>query len=1183
MLLRLLQPAYAAVVATSLYVAVCPVVLAQVPHPGLRSDSLRISSSDSVLSTSSRYIHRGTISVIVDGFGTLSDSSDYTVDAVRGRITLSSAFRTRLEAVPAGATAVIRYRTLPIVLQDSYHAPAAERITSAGRPFVAPTPRPPVETNEWFGRGLQRSGMIVRGLSVGTNRDASLTSGLRLQLSGSLSEDVNVVAALTDENSPLQPEGTTQTLREVDRVFIDISGRSYALTLGDFVYARDRKQGGAFGALSRKFQGAQAIVRDWTSPVPDLRATVGVVGASARGKFHTLRFQGTEGNQGPFRLTGKNGEPRVIVIAGSERVTINGEPMVRGEVQDYVIDYASGEVLFTSRRPITSASRIVVDFEYADRQYARNAIGASLDAVWRDSTIILTSGVLQEADDPDAPLDLGLTDELRAMLRMSGADRFKASLSSARDVGIDTATGRGVGQYRRVDTLIAGRMYAIYRYAPGDPSALYAITFSPVERMPSDSAGYVRVSAGEYRFAGVGAGSYLPLQFIPIPQLQRTAHVSVQARPMTGVAIMADLAGSVFDRNRLSSLDDQNNAGHAGQLALDLSSGQLTPGGIDVGRFTLSLSHRAVSSTFVAPDRIDAAEYERQWDLPGTRAVDERRTEARVGYVPRPWIRSEAFTGTVTRTGEVSSVRSGGSMILQDSAGARLGAEIERVSRDLATTSTHSFWTRHGVSGELPLGSWRPGIRFTTEDRADRFVPADSLLDGSFRAVEWAPWVTWQPNQMFSGRAEVQVRAEDSSFAGARRHAFNAFTQSYSAEAQPWESVHSSLALNVRQTTFTEEFRRRGNGDATTLLVRSHTRAATMRREVEGDLLYEFSNQRSSRLERVFVRVARGTGNYRYLGDTNGNGISDEGEYELVRFDGDFVALLLPGEALVPVNDVKASARIRWNGARAAGAERPAWLRALSTETLVRVEERSSDSRSANVYGLRWKTFLSGATTLSGQQVVTQDVHLFEGDPAFSARARVTERRALTQLVTSPERSYGNERSLRVRTRLSSELGQQTDVWVRRDRMLSDGVNPRERDITAVGGTYDMTMRLDRRLEAGWSIGLGSNIDRRGDREVEATTNEQAVRLTFGMPLTGQVRAELRREEATLASSTGIIPAVVPFELTDGRAVGRSWLWRLSGDAQLTSLIQMSIEYFGRQEGTSPVVHTARVEARAVF
>jgi hypothetical protein len=64
-----------------------------------------------------------------------------------------------------------------------------------------------------YSSNLQRSGSIVRGFEIGNNRDLTLNSGLNLQLSGQITPNVELIAALTDESTPLQPEGNTQTLR----------------------------------------------------------------------------------------------------------------------------------------------------------------------------------------------------------------------------------------------------------------------------------------------------------------------------------------------------------------------------------------------------------------------------------------------------------------------------------------------------------------------------------------------------------------------------------------------------------------------------------------------------------------------------------------------------------------------------------------------------------------------------------------------------------------------------------------------------------------------------------------------------------------------------------------------------------------------------------------------------------
>jgi len=66
--------------------------------------------------------------------------------------------------------------------------------------------------------------------------------------------------------------------------------------------------------------------------------------------------------QGPYRLNGINNERAIRIIAGSEKIYLDGVQLKRGENNDYIIDYSNAEITFTPRRIITSVSRISVDF-----------------------------------------------------------------------------------------------------------------------------------------------------------------------------------------------------------------------------------------------------------------------------------------------------------------------------------------------------------------------------------------------------------------------------------------------------------------------------------------------------------------------------------------------------------------------------------------------------------------------------------------------------------------------------------------------------------------------------------------------------------------------------------------------------------------------------------------------------
>ncbi|MBI3578365.1 MAG: hypothetical protein HY089_03020, partial [Ignavibacteriales bacterium] len=180
---------------------------------------------------------------------------------------------------------------------------------------IISTPSTKFFVDDLFGPGLQKSGSIVRGFTVGSNRDLSVNSGFRMQLSGKLSQEMDIVAALTDENSPIQPEGTTQTLREVDKVFIELNSAKYNATLGDFNFDITSQQGGEFGRLSRKLQGAKGALRFNNFTDADASGSVGFIAATARGKITTNQFQGIEGNQVPYRLSSREGNQRLIIIA----------------------------------------------------------------------------------------------------------------------------------------------------------------------------------------------------------------------------------------------------------------------------------------------------------------------------------------------------------------------------------------------------------------------------------------------------------------------------------------------------------------------------------------------------------------------------------------------------------------------------------------------------------------------------------------------------------------------------------------------------------------------------------------------------------------------------------------------------------------------------------------------------
>ncbi|MGO1584800.1 MAG: hypothetical protein ACTHXJ_02345, partial [Mesonia sp.] len=77
--------------------------------------------------------------------------------------------------------------------------------------------------------GLTTSGSISRGITMGTNQNAVLDSELDLQITGKISDNVNLRASLQDSNIPIQQSGYSQNLNEFDQIFIELYGKNWSI------------------------------------------------------------------------------------------------------------------------------------------------------------------------------------------------------------------------------------------------------------------------------------------------------------------------------------------------------------------------------------------------------------------------------------------------------------------------------------------------------------------------------------------------------------------------------------------------------------------------------------------------------------------------------------------------------------------------------------------------------------------------------------------------------------------------------------------------------------------------------------------------------------------------------------------------------------------------------------------
>ncbi|WP_459210073.1 hypothetical protein [Aquimarina rhabdastrellae] len=448
--------------------------------------------------------------------------------------------------------------------------------------------------------GLTTSGSISRGITVGTNQNSVLNSELDLQISGKISDKVSLRASIQDANVPVQQSGYSQNLDEFDQVFIELYSDNWNIRAGDVQLQNTTS---FFNRFTKKVQGISIGAQ---LQHPDSSTDLFAAGALVRGVFARSQFNGQEGNQGPYKLTGPNGELFILIISGSERVYVNGLLLERGENKDYTIDYNAGEVTFNATYPITSAMRISIEYQTTDRNYTR--IVAYGGGNYKSDHLKIGAFVYSESDSKNQPLQQSLNDTQKEILANAGDDPNQMVSPSA----ISDTFGENKTLYRK--EIIDGNEVFVFSTNPDDE--LFNVRFSLVGDNQGDYIiDNVNTINRIYRYVapidGIPQGNYAPIIRLFAPVLLQTAVVQGAYIPSEKTAIDFEIAGSKNDLNLFSNLNDNDNDGIAAKAKVNQrifsidSSWSLNA----YGSFTL------LQERFRSIERIYNVEFNRDWNL----------------------------------------------------------------------------------------------------------------------------------------------------------------------------------------------------------------------------------------------------------------------------------------------------------------------------------------------------------------------------------------------------------------------------------------------------------------------------------------------------------------------------------------------------------------------------------------
>ncbi|HTM92432.1 MAG TPA: hypothetical protein VL095_08440, partial [Flavisolibacter sp.] len=460
---------------------------------------------------------------------------------------------------------------------------------------------------------IQANGSLGRELSFGNNQDAVVNSNFQLQLNGMLRDSIQIAAAITDNNLPVQPDGTTQQLNEFDQVYLQFKKHNWELNFGDidirqnqmyFLNFYKRLRGFSFqttNALSSKSQ-----------------STTLVSGSIAKGKFTRNIFDRTtttnlEGNQGPYRLKGANNEFFFIVLANTERVYLDGELLQRGEDQDYIINYNTAEVTFMPKRMITKDSRIQIEFEYADRNYLNANLYVNQEFAINNK-LKLRVGAFNNNDAKNSQINQTLDPKQRQFLYNVG-DSVQSIYYPA--IAIDSFSR---------DKLLYEKVYypngiftdSFYRYSVDSSSAKYNLSFTDVgEGNGNYVADFNGANGKVYKFIepvnGVKQGRYEPVTVLVAPKKQQLISLGTEYEFDKNNVLKTEFALSNYDVNTFSSKNGGDDVG----LAARFQYTNTIPLSTSKKSFLISsLDYEHTQQKFKPLERLRFVEFSREWGLP---------------------------------------------------------------------------------------------------------------------------------------------------------------------------------------------------------------------------------------------------------------------------------------------------------------------------------------------------------------------------------------------------------------------------------------------------------------------------------------------------------------------------------------------------------------------------------------